>query len=339
MENITKELLERYFNDRCSESEAAKVLEWFSTEEGQKYLEHRMEEDFISFEKNPLGIQSEKINEIRSEKMWHTITRERSSHSGHNMYFPSRFNLFLRIAAVIALLITASLIYLNERADNVQSRIKMETYQTGNNQQEILNLADGTTVRLNRNSSIRIPVDFRKGNRNLILKGEAYFQVKHDPEHPFVIYAGNAVIRDIGTKFNVKENPGEHIVQVAVVEGKVSIRRRQDSVDHVTYLTKGHFASLYLKTGKIKRDPNDIGNYLSWVNGRISFNATSLSEISVQLHRIFGVDCSFKNKKLRQLKLTADFESHSLKQVLNVISMTLNIKYELNGKHVIWKNS
>src|SRR5690625_7284292 len=96
----------------------------------------------------------------------------------------------------------------------------MKQYVTSEEEQRIITLSDGSVVRLNRNS--RLQLQNEPGHsRKAWLEGEAYFDIQTDPERPFTISSGDALVEVLGTSFNVK---GGEKVLVAVVEGVVSLR-------------------------------------------------------------------------------------------------------------------
>src|SRR5699024_9334903 len=114
-------------------------------------------------------------------------------------------------------------------------------YETSNLEQRIITLPDGSVVRLNRNSRISFRENFAGSVRKIHLSGEAFFQVKHNAQKPFIIYSGNAVIKDIGTSFNVDEENGK--VVVAVREGIVAVKKQEKTGKQVV-LHKNQIAAV-----------------------------------------------------------------------------------------------
>jgi len=209
------------------------------------------------------------------------------------------------------------------------------TYATSQMEQHIVTLPDGSKVRLNRNSKISFARGFSGSTRKISLTGEAFFRVQHNPDKPFVIHAGNAVIKDIGTSFDVKkENNGKVIV--AVKSGKASLQNRNKSGHKVVVLTKGQIGILNQKGGISKISQANIQNYWSWISGRVAFKNMPLGQVSTQLDNIYGIHCRLADSSLASMKLTAYIKNTSLHQVLHMIALTLGIEYRKNGRKVIW---
>ncbi len=211
---------------------------------------------------------------------------------------------------------------------------KVTTYETSNLEQRIITLPDKSTVRLNRNSAI----SFRKGltgpTRKVSLKGEAFFEVNHD-DKPFIVHTGNAVIRDIGTSFNVKQQNDGKIV-VAMKEGRATLRAKKASRRDASLLTKNQIG--ILNKGKVSAiTQQDIQNYMSWINGRLVFNKMRFDKVIRQLDNIYGIRSSLEDSSLAELNLTAYTQNTSLDEVLGMIALSLEITYRKEGQRVVWK--
>lgn len=210
----------------------------------------------------------------------------------------------------------------------------VKSYTTSTVEQRIINLPDGSTVRLNKNSKISFAKGFSGSTREITLSGEAFFHVKHRVNEPFIIHVGNAVIRDIGTSFNVNEGESGQIV-VAVKNGMVSVRNDDMNKGEATILRKnqvgvlkkGHIAKI--KTGRIQ-------NYLSWISGQIVFKKVPFYQIIRQLDNIYGVHCQLADSSLSELELTAYIKNTSLHDVLHMIALSLDIKYQKRGNKIVW---
>lgn len=210
----------------------------------------------------------------------------------------------------------------------------MVSYATTNVEQRIINLPDGSKVRLNKNSKISFAKGFPGSKRVINLSGEAFFHVNHNENKPFIIHVGNAVIRDIGTSFNVNESNNGHII-VAVKNGIVSFRNNKMNKGEATILQKNQVG--ILKDGDItKIKSNEIQNYLSWISGKIVFKKASFDDVIRQLNHIYGIHCQLADSSLTKLKLTAYIRNTSLYDVLHMISLSLGIKYHKEGNKIIW---
>jgi ferric-dicitrate binding protein FerR (iron transport regulator) len=182
-------------------------------------------------------------------------------------------------------------------------------------------LPDGTTVYLNANSSIKFPKHFSANNRKVELSGEAFFNVKKDAKRPFIIKAEDAIIKVLGTSFNVNTN---NKVEVLVKTGKVSLSSVFNNKKLI--LTKGEFGILKNQTIE-KVSISDI-NYLSWKTQLLDFRDAPLSYVIDVINKTYTENIFLDGKKTSELRLYAKFDKAPLNTVLESICLTFNLEYE-----------
>ncbi|WP_077919033.1 FecR family protein [Spirosoma sp. 209] len=186
-------------------------------------------------------------------------------------------------------------------------------------------LPDGSTVWLNRNSRLTYPATFADSSRTISLTGEAFFDVTHDPAHPFRVRAGNAVVRVLGTSFNVR-SLGDS-VQVAVRTGRVQLSAPRQAI----VLTPNQQATYQRAADTIRRPVPLDANRLAYQTGRLSFVNTSLAEVVRLLHDVYGTDIRLDTPALNNCRLTADFNRESADAVLAVVAETLSLTVRRDG--------
>lgn len=339
--NMDREKVERFFRNTCSSEEAEEVLDWFSEPEGKAFLQKKLDQDIDLLKDERI---KPLVTEIRSEKMWDAIEGEIDATRSLKFITPSarKSNYYWQAAAVALVLIVSSIFVVSNWTDRNEDKRVAEhpvLYKAGDNQHKVLSLSDGTKIRLNSNAQIQISEDYGRSKREITLTGEAYFEVVHDEDRPFIIQTPGASIKDLGTAFNVRALPGKNNVQVAVTEGKVSMWSARQTEKEATELVPGQFGYIDLENRTIQIEEFGVNNYLSWMNGRLKFEEAPLDKVSLQLSRIFGLSFEYSSKELKQLPLSTDFQYGSVKKVLEVISMTLHIDYEKDGSNVVWKEN
>lgn len=144
-------------------------------------------------------------------------------------------------------------------------------------------LSDGTEVWLNSGSRLSYPTRFEGSSRVVTLSGEAYFKVRHDKRRPFIVKAGDVTVRDIGTEFNVNCYP-DVPAHVTLVEGVVAV----DLSDGSARLAPGDDA--VVDKGQLTVRKVDVEDVVSWREGIIPFNDSSLRDIAVYLCRWYGLN-------------------------------------------------
>jgi ferric-dicitrate binding protein FerR (iron transport regulator) len=194
-------------------------------------------------------------------------------------------------------------------------------------------LADGSHIYLNNTSTIKYPQKFGKNLRDVYFWGEAFFEIAHDPSKPFIIEAGEARVKVLGTSFNLKAYPESDRIEVVVNSGKV-LFYHADKADRIlgeVTLVKGEKGVFFKKPGKIVKLLNDEPNYLSWKTGVLVFNDTSLDKVLAAIANKYGIRFSLREENLSKLRLTATFDNESLDAMLEVLELVHNLQFINNG--------
>lgn len=263
--------------------------------------------------------------------------------SSRDQRFDKRHNYKWMIRAAVILLIFSILggsYLVMQFSDDTGEQIaeqKFRTISTQEDQHRLITLSEGTQIRMNSNSSIVLPETFSEDSRTVSLKGEAWFNVAKDETKPFLIQAEQAQIRVIGTEFNVKIDTLARHVQVAVAEGKVSLNHLNRS-GNSAILTKNSFAIYNLVNEEILIEQTPVENYLSWINGRLTFYNDPLWQVSRYLERLYNVRIRFDEPHLSHLALSLDIAKNDLESVLEIIANTLNLQYSYkeHKNDVLW---
>lgn len=335
---MSRKLAEKFFNNQTTPAESKAVLEWFETSEGKQALKEWIEADEELMKRKDLGAS---IPELDSDKLFFSIQEEiKKKRRIYNLRKTDWIGYSVKAAAVVLVVLTAALFSITQEKDAVEQITEREPviFQTHEEQHREITLGDGTVIRLNENSEIILSEDFMKEDRELKLDGEAYFDVAHDTEKPFIINTGNSSIEVLGTSFNVKSDAGQKNVQVAVVEGRVSFSsvKGEEPERSSVVLSKGQFGYLDVEENSIVVDETAIDNYLAWKSGRFVFDELTLEKVCTQLNRIYNLECGFENQEIRNLRLTANFSNESLEKTLSVIALSLRIEFKKDEDQVTW---
>lgn len=333
MNRIDEKLLEKYFNNTCTAEEAQRVLYWFDTPEGSRYLQKRMHRD----EQHYGTVDPEGLARPDSQRMLNVIRQRSYKDKGVAANRQNHWSHLLRAAAAVLVLVLGSIFYLQvTESSSGSDNQTIVHYVTQPDQQRRITLEDGTEIRLNENSNLWISNRVENGVRRVELDGEAFFEVAPNPERVFMVDANESTIRVLGTAFNVKSRPSDENVQVAVVEGRVSFGSLQYGEESSVVLARGEYGYMDLRSHAITVENYGVENYLAWMRGRFTFEDQSLDQICVQLDRLYELGCHFEEESLRNLRLTADFSNDTLDKTILVIAMSLDINYEREENQVYW---
>jgi len=190
-------------------------------------------------------------------------------------------------------------------------------------------LPDGSVVALNSNSKLVFPNKFEGETREVTIYGEAFFNVKPDASKPFIINAGNAQVKVLGTSFNVKAYPGNETVEVVVATGKVQVSGKTgpDEINkNKILLVPGEKGIVTGNGGLTEKMENNNPNYLSWKTHDFVFNEVPLRDVISCLENTYHVDIAMSQPELNDLKLTAHFEDKPIDFVLDVVRLTFNLE-------------
>jgi transmembrane sensor len=152
-------------------------------------------------------------------------------------------------------------------------------YSTAVGEQRLVRLEDGSRIRLNTDSRVRVA--FSRGERRLVLaRGEAYFDVAHDARRPFIVQAGDASVRALGTRFDVRRDAGQ--VRVTLLEGRVRVRH--DGQPRSWTLAPDQQLTLSAGGAGTTRTA-DGASATSWTTGRLVFHETPLAAAIAEVNR------------------------------------------------------
>ncbi len=204
------------------------------------------------------------------------------------------------------------------------------SYQTNDSIQQLI-LKDGSTVDINRNSTISYPETFSSSERNIRLKGEAFFDVTKDKSHPFIITTNAIKIKVLGTSFNVKENINSLFSEVTVKSGVVEVSCLENPENKVL-LNIGEKATYNSNTNQLIKEINSNKNYLSWKTKEITFKNDNLNNAIELLESIYNIDINNDETIGPETLITATFEQNSIDFILNTINKTYNLNLNYTTK-------
>lgn len=221
------------------------------------------------------------------------------------------------------------LVYNNE---NKTDKLVYNTLNVPYGKRFKVKLSDGTIVNLNAGTSLKYPIHFIKGeNRQVFLKGEAYFNVTKDTDHPFIVNANQLDVRVLGTQFNITSYAEDEYINTVLVEGSVSLYNKNTTYNHkdATVLKPGFKASWEKKTSEINIEEADIEMATAWINGEIIFRHMPFDKIIKKLERHYDVEITNNNSSLGKDIITASFDEETIEEVLKVINEVHPINYTI----------
>ena len=197
-------------------------------------------------------------------------------------------------------------------------------------------LSDGSRLRMNSESEIRVPVTFEKGQREVFMKGEIYFDIVRDSLAPFVVHTHQGDIRVLGTSFNVRDYQDENFLETTLVNGKVAFERE----GNYSYLKPGEQLRLNKEDGKTTVETVDVLLYCSWKDGRFVFEKQRLEVIMNTIARWYNINVFYESSSVKDILFTGNIKRYSdLEQVVNMLKLINKIDIEIKDRNVFVRNN
>lgn len=336
IDDFNRELLAKYLCNEVNDREKSEVETWLSQSANNQ---DELEQSLKMLEKVDAFYQAKKF---QPGSAWNKVHSKIQVVPTLNRRFFSRKEVFLRFykyaaIVVIALLLGSLGYYIGFR--NRVVTVYSEVIAAKNQVVSEYVLPDGSVVALNSNSKLVFPKQFHGNTREVTIEGEAFFEVEHNPEKPFIIHAGNADVKVLGTSFNVSAYPENENVEVVVETGKVQVTNVNlellPTENHEILLVQGEKGTLIGSKNQLEKALNTNVNYLAWKTHDLVFNEVPLSEVISCLEKVYHVDIQVAEPEINDLLLKAHFNKKPIDFVLDVVRLTFNLELSVENEQFI----
>ncbi len=234
------------------------------------------------------------------------------------------------LAASIALIVSLSAFFLVSQKFRTPAPSMVEA-QTAYGVKSRVTLPDGSVVFLNSGSRLNYPSQFTGEERQVSLSGEAYFEVTHNADKPFVVHTGKARTKVYGTHFNISAYSQDNKVETTLLEGRVGISLGPDeSGMEEIILAPDQQAICNLKTNKISIRKVDASLTTVWKEGRCYFENESFASIAKKLERTFNVGIVISSPELARQSFNGLFsKNRNIFQLLDVMKINSHFSYKV----------
>lgn len=243
---------------------------------------------------------------------------------------------FLRIAAILIAVISLGFL-LNQifKQDKVAPVINDYMQIAASDIPKEVTLPDNTVVTLNKNARLVYNNNYSNNNRDVILEGEAYFQVERNEALPFRVFIGNSTIEVLGTSFNIK--PDKEALLVGVVKGHVAVYetvKKENRID----LLKNEQVMLDTKEYVFDAVSPLNQNMLAWRTHRLQFKSNPLKEVFEIVAEYYGKELEIDKNLNLSWKFDGEFSNQTIEEVIGYIKLTTPKEYEVeitNSKIIV----
>lgn len=323
---ISSKLIDSYLNDTCTAHERELVHEWFNSfeneEEPLSYLSAAQQQELNQRMLCKID-ENIRLQEIPDKKRAKSF-----SYTGIGM-------------AATLLLVLGFFFFRTEKPDMLKKtgHVAASALVTLSNPTKIMKrqlLPDGTSIWLKPNSKITYAKNIAVSKfREVALSGEAFFDVKRDTLHPFIIKTGHINTKVLGTSFNITAYDGADQAEVSVITGKVLVyldKRLNDKGTNEVYLLPNQKAVYSKKTTNLHKEHDRTLRI--WEKDDFTFNDTPLSEVVKTLEQHFDVKIEIENTEVKKYTLKADFNKQNLPDIMELLSKSMDLNYHITDKQV-----
>jgi ferric-dicitrate binding protein FerR (iron transport regulator) len=357
----SKELLiSKYLSGNSSAEESEELLHWVGLSEENRLYFSQFQLIWVQSEEEKHTNDNhweQLLNRIEDREnttiRWNNLAEERKERSFRVMKYAAVFTGFLVLSAIFFYLmkVRPSAVTVAENVIEVPYGSKMS-----------LTLPDHSKLWINSGSKVVYDHRFGVDHRRIRIEGEVFFEVAKNPKLPFIVQAGNVSIRALGTAFNVKAYPEEKLVETTLVHGSVEVNKAGEKksvllkpsekiVIKNVNKSKENInlaSSEFVKGNKQTIDSASSGEVVvnqdvnveketAWKEGKLIFERESLENLATKLMRKYDVSFSFQDEELKSYKFTGTFNDLSLEQIMEALSFSAPVDYDIFEKQVLLK--
>jgi ferric-dicitrate binding protein FerR (iron transport regulator) len=357
MENEMLDIIIRVLKCEASDDDKQKLTNWLA--QGQENIEifKQSESVWNALEIVKMGKEYDSGKAFRSFKEQVSNRLKTSRRIG--LY--KIIDTYIRVAAVLVILIGIGRLFIKPIDKRIQSDTSLfEIISPRGSKTQVL-LPDGSKVWLNSESKIQYFNNFNQSGREVFLEGEGYFEVKKNPDKPFIVTASDIRIKALGTIFNIKAYPEEKTIETTLVEGKLEVESgisgkvnklaTLEPNQKVTFFKKNEAVpeqknieekkkvenALLVKSGLdkiISNEKVDPSLITSWKNNILYFDNENFQDLALKLERRFGVTIHFENENLKQMRFTGKFRDIIIEQVLEALQFASPFYYRFDDNNI-----
>jgi len=330
MENrIDTELILKYISGLASDDEKNQVLDWIDQNDENKKLYSQLKNYWVLE-----GIKSLDASKETYESKTSFRDKKRKYYSGLSEVY--------RIAAVLIIAISLFGAYLlfenNNDKEKKEAKQVFATFEyiVNTGVKGIVNLPDGSKIWLNSSSSIKCPEKFNADKREIELEGEGYFEVVSDKNWPMYVKTSKGyTVKVTGTSFNLSSYSNDNKLVVTLISGKISLLHQNNKKEIIMNPTEEIVIPDMQKPTLVKNA--NIEYNTAWKEGYLLFDDSPMDEVIKRMERWYGVKFTINDTSILNYRFTANFKSESITQVLEILRLSSNIRYNIDDTRITLK--
>lgn len=237
-------------------------------------------------------------------------------------------NLMGAAAAVVAGFVLCFVWMINSTPEDTNLPLSVRTME---GEKSRITLPDGSFVMLNSLTQLTYSYNKETGTRNVKLSGEAWFDVRSDEEHPFIVDCDNLQVECLGTEFNVVSYPDDETVTVVLKDGKINATSTRDKVE----MRPGMLLTYDRTSGSVNTDMVTASDHCDWKKGEIYCNDITLDKLFKRLARTYGATINVATPALREERVYGMILEGDLRESIAIVCQACDAEYTIeNGNNV-----
>jgi transmembrane sensor len=279
----------RKISGENTEDDTLKVNEWLNEKPEHRQAYNRLDEVW----------NFSQTSENRHLSLFESIKRRITVYE-NRLRRPFYTTTLFKAAAILALILVSNFMVYHLKQDSKPELVSWQEIVVPRGNRMKLVLPDSTSIWLNNETKLRYPSNFSSSNREVELSGEAYFEVHHDAQHPFIVKIGEQKIKVLGTKFSVNAYPEDQMIETSLISGSVVFQNDREINGNSEFRIDPGYSLLYDKqNNSIATQKIQSSYYQYWENGVYAFKDESFESLSLKIKRIFNIEIVFEDQFLK----------------------------------------
>ncbi|HLS96542.1 MAG TPA: FecR domain-containing protein [Sphingobacterium sp.] len=318
--NELHRLIRKYLQGTASDAERERLLQWYRQD---------VADDLLWEADDPN--EEERVHDRMKDRIWMAVREDAAGRK--NNIKKSGLKPLLMYASIAAIcLLVLGIAFWRAGDDMGQALVAASSAEQTENR--FVLLPDSSRVVLRPGSRLVYKTDFKGATREVMLVGEAYFDINRREHQPFIIHTGKVKTVVLGTAFTIRAAEGEENVQVVVQRGKVRVEQEEQIMAELT-------ANQQIVVQGEKKAPKKqtvsaaVGDTFAWTAQDMQFDAQAFGELTSRLERRYGVEIRFKNPDLAKCPISGRFSGmETLEEVLDILCTARGALYRRAGDMV-----
>ena len=328
--NELQRLAKKYFNDTATPAEKELLTRWYDAINDNDQLEI-------------VDIEASETEADIKRRIYHNILYKINLENGvskktEKSSFVRKITPFITAAAAVVLIVSGGLFYFNKKGVNGVTPVAQTVSITAPAVMKIT-LPDGSKVWLNAHTVFKYPVNFTGKIRTVeLVEGRAFFDIKHQAAHPFLVKTQSLNITVLGTSFDVRTYRKEGTTKVSVITGKVGITRPGHAGEPAVLLLPKQQVVLNQVSSQLKKEIASEPVVNLWCKSPLVFDQDNLDDVFKAIEKQYNTHIEVDNKKLLNERISITLGNQRLDTIMEILSFTKHFKYQIaNDSTVVIK--